>query len=152
MSALTRSFLAAAACVLCASLAQAQSDGQRNGQHKGQQNQHRSVQKPHAQPPQQAHRPGGPDYRPRGAQQARPPAYRPEPVEARGQRGAGPNHDWYRGARMPAPYRTHDYVVDDWRDHHLSAPPRGYYWVQNGGDYLLIAIASGVIAQIILGD
>jgi Ni/Co efflux regulator RcnB len=69
----------------------------------------------------------------------------------RGERGAGPNQNWYRGDRLPMEYRHRNYVVDDWRGHHLSAPPRGYYWVQNGGDYLLVAIASGVIAQLILG-
>jgi Ni/Co efflux regulator RcnB len=69
----------------------------------------------------------------------------------RGERGAGPDQRWYRGDRLPVEYRHRNYVVDDWRGHHLSAPPRGYYWVQNGGDYLLVAIATGVIAQLILG-
>jgi Ni/Co efflux regulator RcnB len=41
-------------------------------------------------------------------------------------------------------------VVDDWRGHHLSAPPRGYHWVQMGGDYVLVAIATGVILQPLL--
>ena len=44
------------------------------------------------------------------------------------------------------------YVVDDWRGHHQSAPPRGYYWVQNGGDYLLVAITTGIIMQILLSN
>ena len=69
-----------------------------------------------------------------------------------GQRGAGPNHNWYRGERVPPQYRSHHYVVNDWRGHHLSAPPRGYHWVQNGSDYLLVAIATGVIAQLILSQ
>ena len=47
-------------------------------------------------------------------------------------------------------YRSHHYVVNDWRGHHLSAPPRGYHWIQNGGDYLLVAIATGVIASMVL--
>ena len=34
----------------------------------------------------------------------------------------------------------------------LSAPPRGYNWVQTGGDYVLVAIATGIIAQILLGQ
>ncbi len=33
-----------------------------------------------------------------------------------------------------------------------SAHPRGYHWVQYGSDYLLVAIATGVIAQLILGN
>jgi len=71
----------------------------------------------------------------------------------RGQgRGVGPNHSWYRGDRMPSEYRTRHYVVDDWRGHHLYAPPRGYQWVQSGGDYLLVAVATGIIASILLNQ
>ena len=69
--------------------------------------------------------------------------------EGRGQ-GAGPNHDFYRGDRLESQYRHHNYVVDDWRSHRLSPPPRGYHWVQTGGDYVLVAIATGVIMQILL--
>ena len=65
--------------------------------------------------------------------------------------GAGPSHNWYKGSRIPPQYRTHQYVVNDWRRHGLKAPPRGYHWVQNGSDYLLVAIATGVISQLILG-
>jgi Ni/Co efflux regulator RcnB len=67
-------------------------------------------------------------------------------------RGAGPNHSYYKGGHLPREYRGHQYVVNDWRGHHLTPPPRGYNWVQTGGDYVLIAIATGVIAQIILGN
>lgn len=66
-------------------------------------------------------------------------------------RGAGPDHRWVKGYRVPPQYRGPQYVVQDWRGHRLSAPPRGYHWVQYGGDYMLVAIASGVIAQLILG-
>jgi len=71
----------------------------------------------------------------------------------RGQgRGVGPSHSWYRGDRVPYQYRGHNYVVDDWRGHHLYAPPRGYQWVQSGGDYLLVAVATGIIASILLNQ
>lgn len=66
--------------------------------------------------------------------------------------GAGPDHKWVKGYRMPPQYRGPQYVVQDWRGHRLSAPPRGYHWVQYGGDYMLVAIASGVIAQLILSS
>ena len=72
--------------------------------------------------------------------------------ERRDHRGAGPNHQYYRGDRLPVYYRSHQYVVDDWRGHRLSAPPRGYHWVQSGGDYLLVAIATGVILQLLLNN
>ena len=67
-------------------------------------------------------------------------------------RGAGPDHRWVKGSRVPQQYRGHTYVVNDWRGHHLSAPPRGYHWIQNGGDYVMVAIATGIVAQIILGN
>ena len=67
-----------------------------------------------------------------------------------GRRGGGPDHNWYKGSRVPPQYRSQHYVVNDWRGHHLSAPPRGYHWIQNGGDYLLVAIATGVIASMVL--
>lgn len=67
-------------------------------------------------------------------------------------RGAGPDHNFYRGGRLPPQYRSRVYVVEDWRGHRLSAPPRGHEWVQTGGDYVMIAIATGVIAQILLGQ
>jgi Ni/Co efflux regulator RcnB len=72
--------------------------------------------------------------------------------ERQQERGAGPNHDFRRGQRLPVEYRHRQYVVDDWRGHHLSAPPRGYHWVQTGGDYVLVAIATGVILQLLLNN
>ena len=72
-------------------------------------------------------------------------------ADFRGDRhGAGPDHNFYRGGRLPSQYRSRQYVVDNWRAHRLSAPPRGYHWVQTGPDYVLAAIATGVITQIIL--
>jgi Ni/Co efflux regulator RcnB len=73
-------------------------------------------------------------------------------VEHRDERGAGPNHEFRRGGRLPNEYRSRQYVVDDWRGHHLSAPPRGYHWVQAGGDYVLVAVATGLIMQLLLNN
>ena len=69
-----------------------------------------------------------------------------------GNRGDFRDHAWRRGDRLPSEYRTRQYVVDDWRGHRLSAPPRGYQWVQAGGDYVLVAIATGIIASILLNQ
>ena len=68
------------------------------------------------------------------------------------ERGAGPDHQYRRGDRLPTQYRGRQYVVDDWRGHNLSAPPRGYHWVQSGSDYVLVAIATGVIMQLLLNN
>ena len=59
-------------------------------------------------------------------------------------------HLWRRGQRLAVNQRR--YVVNDWNQRGLRAPPRGYRWVRennNSGDYLLIAVASGLIASIL---
>lgn len=66
------------------------------------------------------------------------------------ERGAGPNRAYHRGDRLPPQYRTYQYVVEDWRGHGLRQPPRGYRWVQSGGDYILVAIATGLILELLL--
>jgi Ni/Co efflux regulator RcnB len=65
-------------------------------------------------------------------------------------RGAGPGHDLYRGGKLPPAYRHQQYVVNDWRGHHLNAPPRGQHWVQIGADYVLVAITTGLIMSVLL--
>ncbi len=72
--------------------------------------------------------------------------------DRRGDWGAGPDHAWHRGDRLPPEYRHRNYVVDDWRVHRLAPPPRGYQWMQYGGDYLLVAIGTGIIAQLVIGN
>lgn len=65
----------------------------------------------------------------------------------KGWRGQG----WYkRGGHLPTQYRGSRYVVTDWRSAHLRQPPRGYHWVRSdNGDFLLVAITTGVISSII---
>ncbi|MFJ9452090.1 MULTISPECIES: RcnB family protein [unclassified Herbaspirillum] len=72
--------------------------------------------------------------------------------DRRDERGAGPNHAFHRGDRLPPEYRNRQYVVNNWREHRLSAPPRGYQWVQTGGDYVLAAIGTGIILQLLLNN
>lgn len=69
-----------------------------------------------------------------------------------GPRGAGPRHDMRKGGRLANDYRGNQYVVNDWRGHHLNAPPRGSHWVQAGSDYVLVGIATGIIAQVLLNN
>lgn len=108
---------------------------------------------PHYAPPPAHHAPppghhAAPPVHHAPPRHAAPPHH---PVEHHG-RGAGPHHSFYKGDRLPPEYRTRQYVIDNWRAHHLNAPPRGYYWVQTGGDYVLAAIATGLIAQIVLSN
>lgn len=76
----------------------------------------------------------------------------PAPHEASLGRSGGPvpHSDWHKGERLPAEYRDRNYVVDNWHEHGLQAPPRGYQWVGVNGDYVLAAIATGVIANVLL--
>ena len=57
--------------------------------------------------------------------------------------------EYHRGGYISHEYRSRAYEVD-YREHRLSRPPAGHRWVQVGADYVLIAIATGVIANIIL--
>ena len=65
-------------------------------------------------------------------------------------RGYGPDRRYFIGHRLPREYNQRYYVVDDWHGHHLRQPPRGYHWVQSGSDYLLVAVATGLIASAII--
>lgn len=67
-------------------------------------------------------------------------------------RGYGYDRHFQRGQRLPVAYRGQGYIVNDWRSHRLQAPPRGHQWVQVGRDQMLVAIATGVIAQLILSQ
>jgi Ni/Co efflux regulator RcnB len=60
------------------------------------------------------------------------------------------NPHWARGDKLPTQYRTNQYVVSDWKNNHLRQPPRGYHWVRANNQYVLAAVASGVIADIIM--
>lgn len=60
--------------------------------------------------------------------------------------------EFRRGGHVPPQYRSQQYYVSDWRGHRLSAPPRGQQWVQVGSDYVLIALATGIIASMVLNS
>jgi Ni/Co efflux regulator RcnB len=47
------------------------------------------------------------------------------------------DEDWKRGEQV------------DYRQHHLRTPPHGYEWRQVDGNYVLAAVATGVIASVI---
>ncbi|MBA2964245.1 MULTISPECIES: RcnB family protein [Ramlibacter] len=59
---------------------------------------------------------------------------------------------FHRGDRLPPALRQNHYAVTNWRGHHLAAPPAGYQWFQVGTDYVLAAIATGLIANLVLGS
>lgn len=99
----------------------------------------------HGGPPQ--HERQNPGY---GGQYGRGHGPTPHEASLGGPGGPVPHSDWHKGERLPAEYRDRNYVVDNWHEHGLQAPPRGYQWVGVNGDYVLAAIATGVIANVLL--
>ncbi len=67
-------------------------------------------------------------------------------------RGAGPDQNLREGQLLPRQFRSQQFVVEDWRRHLLCPPPNGYQWVQMGTDYVLVAIATGIIVQLLLNN
>jgi Ni/Co efflux regulator RcnB len=58
-------------------------------------------------------------------------------------------HHWRRGERIGYNDWAGAQPVD-YRSHHLRQPPRGYEWRESNGQYVLAAVATGLIASIIL--
>jgi Ni/Co efflux regulator RcnB len=55
---------------------------------------------------------------------------------------------WRRGGYVPGAYRH--YYVQDYGYYGLRAPPPGYRWVYADGNFVLMALATGLIADVIL--
>ena len=50
------------------------------------------------------------------------------------------HEDWSRGERV------------DWHHYHLHEPPRGYEWRMVDGNYVLAAVATGVVASVVIAS
>lgn len=59
---------------------------------------------------------------------------------------------WAKGQRLDARYRGNGYYVSDYRRHGLRTPPRGYRWQKVDNQYVLAAVATGLIASVILAN
>ncbi|PVZ88710.1 hypothetical protein C9426_07770 [Serratia sp. S1B] len=57
---------------------------------------------------------------------------------------------WHEGQYIPRDYMDDRYYVD-WHERRLPPPPYGHRWMQIDGDFVLVAVASSVITQILLG-
>lgn len=65
----------------------------------------------------------------------------------RGRKNGHYKHDYRRGVV----YVERRVYVDDYDRYHLHAPPPGHRWVRSDdGRYVLIAVATGIIADILL--
>ena len=58
-------------------------------------------------------------------------------------------YGWRVGQRF-SPYGHNHYIVNDWYRYRLHRPPYGYHWVRVNNDFLLVAITSGLIAELLL--
>lgn len=70
--------------------------------------------------------------------------------QANGSNVVRDNPHWSRGDKLSTEYRSNQYVVSDWKANHLRQPPRGYHWVRANNQYVLAAVATGVIADIVM--
>lgn len=59
---------------------------------------------------------------------------------------------WAKGQRLDQRYRGNGYYVSDYRRHGLRQPPRGYRWQRVDNQFLLTAVATGVITSVILAN
>jgi len=67
------------------------------------------------------------------------------------------NHQYVHHEEWKKGYKMHD---EDWKrgeqvdykQHHLRAPPHGYEWRSVDGNYVLAAVATGVIASVVTAE
>jgi Ni/Co efflux regulator RcnB len=62
------------------------------------------------------------------------------------------HHDeWKKGSKMrDEDWKRGEHV--DYRASHLRAPPRGYEWRMVDGNYVLAAVATGLIASVVAAE
>jgi Ni/Co efflux regulator RcnB len=61
------------------------------------------------------------------------------------------HHDYRRGERIEVVYMEPRYYVEDYDYYELREPPRGHRWVRTeDGRFILVAVATGIIADILL--
>jgi Ni/Co efflux regulator RcnB len=79
--------------------------------------------------------------------------YGPPPAAYYGRPGFSLGYrPWARGTVLPRYYFDKRYYID-YRANRLRRPPRGYHWVRDErGDFLLAAVATGIIADIIVNS
>lgn len=64
--------------------------------------------------------------------------------------GNANRYQFRRGEYVASQYRDRRYVVTDWHSRNLYQPQYGYQWVQSGNNYAMVAIATGLIAAVLL--
>ncbi len=117
--------------------------------------------RPQMPPPQANNYYGRGNYSYRGYDRDRDYRYAPPPRVYYPNRGRGyysvgygyrPEPVWTVGNVYYVDDYAPTYAVDDYGDYGLYAPPRGYGWRRDDfGHYLLVAITSGIIADLLFG-
>lgn len=118
---------------------------QQNRPQQGQQPNRPQQGQPQNRPQHGQHQGNQQHNRPGNNQGYRDPSYRPQPGMP------VPHSQWKRGHVVDQRYRGDGYWVTDWRTRHLPAPPHDHRWLRVNGDYVLVAIATGVIMNILTG-
>lgn len=62
------------------------------------------------------------------------------------------HHDWRRGGHIARADWNRGERISNWRHYHLSRPPRGYEWRRVDNNYVLAAVAGGLIASVMLAN
>ena len=61
------------------------------------------------------------------------------------------HEEWKKGAKMrDEDWKRGEHI--DYKEHHLRAPPHGYEWRSVDGNYVLAAVATGVIASVVAAE
>jgi Ni/Co efflux regulator RcnB len=71
------------------------------------------------------------------------------PMRGPDQRDA--HHDWRKGGHIARDDWGRGTTVD-WHAHHLRRPPRGYEWREVDGNFVMAAVATGLIASVIMAS
>jgi Ni/Co efflux regulator RcnB len=59
------------------------------------------------------------------------------------------HEEWKKGAKIrDEDWQRGEHI--DYKERHLRAPPHGYEWRQVDGNYVLAAVATGVIASVVV--
>ena len=59
------------------------------------------------------------------------------------------HHDWHKGDHIGGDDWNRGERISDYRHYHLSRPPHGYEWRRVDNNYVLAAVAGGLIASVI---
>ncbi len=64
----------------------------------------------------------------------------------------GRHRGWYKGGHIDRGDWNRGRRVSDWHRYHLSRPPRGYEWRRVDDNYVLAAVATGLIMGLVLAN